>query len=528
MKKLVSSLVALAASSMSACAPTSPPLHVPGPTTAHPPGYTIASPPTPAAPEVRTLSMRTPGTNVVAFRILFSAGSADDPAGKEGLTRLTADTMAQGGTTALTYTQLVEKLYPLAASIQVQIDRDETVFSAEVAVASLPAFYPLLEQVLLSPRLDADGFDRVRAQETSALTDDLRGGNDEELGKESLQAFLYEGHPYGHPTVGTERGLAAASLADLRAQRARVFCRDRMTIGLAGGYPEAFASTFAQDLAALPACAGERAPLPAPKKLEGLHVLIVDKPSADATAISVGAAYDLTRTSPDFPAVAFFTDYLGLHRQSSGRLFDELREKRGLNYGDYAYAEHFEQDGAGQFPVPNVARRQGMFSLWLRPVKSDNALFALRGALYEYDTLLRHGVTESELARYRTFLERYTALEELTATRRLGYALDDQTYALAHPYLETMHGAWRQLDSASLAAATGRHLQDANLGIVLVAKNGAALAKLLTDGAVTKAPAYASPKPHEVTAADEEIVRFPLHVAKENVRVVPVGEMFRE
>jgi zinc protease len=246
----------------------------------------------------------------------------------------------------------------------------------------------------------------------------------------------------------------------------------------------------------------------------------------------------LTRASPDFPAVAFFTDYLGLHRQSSGRLFQELREKRGLNYGDYAYAEYFEQDGSSRFPRPNLARRQQLLSIWLRPVKPENALFAIHAALREYDGALARPIPEAEIVRYRTFLTRYTALEELTPSRRLGDALDDLAYGVAGPpglipasggpYLDTMRDGWKALDEASLAAAAGRHLGTDGIAIAIIAKDGAALAEALVAGSAVLPPVYESPKPKAVTDADAEIVRFPVPVKKDNVRVVFYGDLFKE
>lgn len=514
---------------LAACGPSARPLQVPGPTTAHPPGYGVRPEATPPVTP-KTISVPVPGSNVVAFRVVFAAGSADDPPGKEGLTRLAGTTMVEGGTSSLTYADLLDRLYPLAASIDVRFDRDETVFQAEVTTAALAAFTPLFEEVLLAPRLDAAAFARVRAQLASQLTDDLRGGNDEALGKEALAALVYHGHPYGHPTLGTDHGLAASTLGDVRAQRERAFCRERVMIGVAGGFPDGYPEALARDLAALPACAdgGARVPLMAPTKREAVEVLIVDKPTADATAISMGYAYDLTRASPDFPAVAFFADYLGLHRQSSGRLFQELREKRGLNYGDYAYAEFFEQDGGSRFPRPNVARRQELFSIWLRPVKPDNALFAIHAALREYDLLVRRHISQAELARYRTFLTGYAALEELTPTRRLGYALDDAIYGASRPYLETMRAAWQGLDEDKLAAIAGRHLQTSGMAVAIVARDGAALAEALVAGKLPRAPVYDSPKPKAVTGVDAEIQQFPVAVSREHVRVISVADLFRE
>jgi zinc protease len=465
-------------------------------------------------------------SHVVAFRVAFTSGSADDPEGKEGLTRLTATSMTEGGTTVRTYAELVEKLYPMAASIDVHVDRDETVFFADVATDALDAFYPLFKEVLLTPRLDAPGFERMRARATSELTDDLLGANDEALGKEALAALLYEGHPYGHPPIGTEHGLGAATAEDVRAQRGRVFCRDRVLLGIEGGFPEGFESRFSHDFAELPACAAPRAELPEPILKSGLRVLIVDKPTAESTAISMGFPSDFTRKSPDFPAIEFFTDYLGLHRQSAGRLYHELRERRGFNYGDYAYAEYFEQDGGSRFALPNLVRRQEMVSIWLRPLRPKNALFALREALSLYAQGIDQGIPEAEIDRFRSFLTRYTSLGELTESRRLGHALDDVLYGADPPYLEGMREAWKRLDEASLQASIGRHLRGKSFQIAIVAKDGAALAEQLVGGAPTP-PSYETPKPEDVLDQDKDIARYPLALAKDRVRVVQFTDLFK-
>ncbi|MEO8875352.1 MAG: insulinase family protein, partial [Polyangiaceae bacterium] len=204
--------LAVSLAALGACYHDPPPPEVPGPTVSHP-----AAPPRAAeiAPQnVKIVATRTADSRVVSFRIAFAAGSSDDPQGREGLTNLTADLMTDGGTESLTYAELAQHLFPMAASIIAHVERDETVFEAQVTRASLDAFVPLLRDVLISPRLDQGGFDRVRARETSSLVDDLRGGNDEALGKEALQSLLYDSHPYGHPVVGTEHGLGSTTLDD--------------------------------------------------------------------------------------------------------------------------------------------------------------------------------------------------------------------------------------------------------------------------------------------------------------------------
>src|SRR5262249_30052228 len=136
-----------------------PPLHVPGPTVAHPAGQSIALPQSQAS--VALLARKNDTARVVAFRVLFDVGSSEDPAGKEGLTALTAAMTTESGTRDLTFAQLSRALYPMAASIGANVERDQTVFTADVASADLPRFYALLKDVILTPRLDDESFRRL-------------------------------------------------------------------------------------------------------------------------------------------------------------------------------------------------------------------------------------------------------------------------------------------------------------------------------------------------------------------------------
>jgi zinc protease len=385
--------------------------------------------------------------------------------------------------------------------------------------------YPILRDVLLTPRLDEETFKRLTARQTSELTDDLRSANDEELGKEAMQSMLYEGHPYGHPTQGTEAGLKAITLEDVAAHRSRVFCKDRVDVGVAGAFENALAEQIALDMARLPGCTAERTALPAPKKLARTSVLIVEKSGAESTAISIGHVTDMTRASEDFPAAAFVTNYMGMHRQSAGVLYARLREARGFNYGDYAYAEHFEQDGWSRFPHPNVVRRQQDISIWIRPVKTKNAPFALRGALFYWKKMIEEGIPNPEIVRFRTFLSRYLGLELQTDTRRLGYAMDDAAYGLKTPHVDRLIAAWGKLDAASVKDVIKRRFKDQSLAIAIVTPNGAALKKLLVDGKPTSAT-YDAPKPKEILDEDKLIEKLDLGLKDEDVRIVPADQLF--
>src|SRR6185295_5235361 len=132
----------------------------------------------------------------------------------------------------------------------------------------------------------------------------------------------------------------------------------------------------------------------------------------------------LTRADADWPALAVAASYFGQHRSSNSYLYQRLREARGLNYGDYAYIEYFPR-GMFQFqPDPNLGRRQQIFQIWIRPVEPQNGHFVLRAALYEYDRLMREGISREAFESTKEFLTKHIYVLLQTQDARLGYALD--------------------------------------------------------------------------------------------------------
>ena len=336
-------------------------------------------------PPMTIVSLPVPNKPIVSIRLVFRAGAIDDPAGKEGLTSLTTELMSQGGTASLSSSQLLDALFPMAAELEASTEKEFTVFTGRVHRDKLPAFLNIFTEVLLKPRWDPKEFARLKAQTRNHVTNWLRGENDEELGKIGLDALLFAGHPYRHYNNGTVAGIDAITLDDVKAHAKRVFTQDRLVVGLAGATDTALEKQVKTALAKLPATGAAPVELPDAPGVHGKTLIV--KKDALSTAISMGFSTPMRRDDTDYYAVAFAMSYLGEHRQFHGVIFTELREKRGLNYGDYAYAEHYRQDGENA-PRNNMARTSQDMSIWIRPVEPQNAVFATRGALYFLNEVL--------------------------------------------------------------------------------------------------------------------------------------------
>lgn len=443
---------------------------------------------------------------IVSVRLVFRTGSVDDPKGKEGLTALTTRLLLEGGTKSLDSAQLLEALYPMAAELSGDTDKEFTVIAGRVHRDRLPRFLEILTEALLAPRFDANEFERLRADQLNALTTRLRQENDEELSKAALDALLFDGHPYRHAVVGTEAGLNAITLADVQQHWQQTITQDRLIIGLAGGVDDALASQVKTSLAKLPATGATRAALPEAKGPMSAGAIV--RRDTASTAGAFGFVSPLRRGSADFIDLFIALSYFGEHRQEHGVLFQEVRDRRGLNYGTYAYAQHYRQDGWESVPRPNVLRSQQDVMLWLRPVVASNAAFATRVVMHFLSQSRDVPIPQDRFDTARGFLRGATRVWTLTDQRRLGWAIDD-VISGTPDFLEAVRARLDTITPADAQAALQKHVRPANLNFVFVTRDADGLVKQLTSAEPTTST-YPSPKPPDVLADDARIGRAPI------------------
>jgi zinc protease len=476
----------------------------------------------PAHAEPRLIQL--PGNSpLVTIRIVFTTGAASDPANKPGLAHLTGIMLGEGGTKNLSYKQIVDAMYPLATSVSVYSDKEMTTFVGATHVDNLNRFYGLMRDMILYPGWRADDFERLRDDAVNALRVSLRSNNDEELGKEELYSVIYSGRPYGREDLGTVSALRAMTVADTERFYHAHYTQANLIIGLAGGYPADFAARVKRDFSGLPAGPADSFKMPEPAQIEHNHATIIQKETR-AVAWSFGFPIDVKRGDADYPALLLAESYLGQHRLSSGRLFQRLRELRGLNYGDYAYIEYYPRGMFRLEPEPNLARHQQIFQIWIRPVEPPNAAFALRAALFELDKLVKDGIPQEGFNETREFLSKYINLLTKTKSAELGYAIDSAYYAIPD-YNQYIRSALDNLTVADVNRAVRKHLRSGNLEIVAVAKDAAGLSAELTGTAPTPIH-YNTSKPQDVLDEDKVVERWPLNLRTEDVKIVPVETVF--
>jgi zinc protease len=481
----------------------------------------------------RTIELREADSPFIAFNVWIRSGAASDPQGKEGLASLTASLIAGGATTQAPVEQILEKLYPLAAGYDAQVDKEMTVFTGRVHRDNLEVFYDLFKNALLSPAFSEGDFARIKAQRLNLLERARRYSRDEELSKQLLYWMAYEGTSYRHPEEGYVSSVRSITLEDVKAFYREHYRRDNIVTAIGGGYSDGFSTRLRKDLDTLPQGAVRRVEVPAPRAPSGVKVLLVEK-QTDASAISIGYPIGLLRSHDDFVPLTIANSYLGEHRNSVGRLYQAIRETRGMNYGNYSYIEAFPAGWATQQPRVNVSRRSHLFEIWIRPISStapgnlhDRTLFATRAAWYELQKLADQGMTQAAVDTSKQFLRNYVGTWAATIGRRLAYAVDDAFYGLAKPgYLQSLKGAVDKVTAAQVNAAIKKHLQDDNMYLVVITSDAAAFKKKLLGGDATSIT-YAGERSAALLAEDKIIASFPIKVKESDIAIMPIDKVFQ-
>lgn len=475
------------------------------------------------APRLVTLPGKSP---IVSFRIVFTAGSASDPAGQAGVANLTAEMLAQGGTREMPYRLIVDAMFPMATSVSATVDKEMTTFIAETHVENLEKFYRLFRAMLLEPGWGKEDLERVRDNTINYLRVSLRGNNDEELAKEGLYNLLYAGQPYGHENAGSVSDLKKLTLEDLERFYRANLTQANLIIGIAGGYPSDFPERLKKDFESLPEGDAdthpERVKLPEPAPIEHNRATIIQKDTR-SVAYSLGYPIDVKRGDPDYPALLVMQSYFGPHRLQ-GHLYERMRETRGLNYGDYAYIEYFPR-GMFQFePDPNLSRHRQIFQIWIRPVEPPTAVFALRLAMYELDKLLKDGIAPADFERTRAFATKYVNILTKTKSAELGYAIDSLYYGIPdyNSYVKT---SLAKLTVDDVNRAIKKHLRPDRVQIVAVAKDAEGLRSKLASGEASPMT-YNSPKPEEIMKEDKIVEKWPIDLRPGDIQIVPVEKIF--
>ena len=281
---------------------------------------------------LRVWSVAHAGLPIISFLLLLRTGSANDPAGQEGLAALTAD-MLDEGSGSRSAIQMHEDLARIGAQIDADISADASTMTLSVLSRFADRALMLMADIVARPALREADLVRVRQLRLHRLTQlrDLPSV----VADRSFARLLYGQHPYGHTPIGNERALAALMLDDVRAFHQRRLRPTAATLIAVGDCEHSEIETLAAGAFAGwgedASGAASMPPLP-DAQAPGIarRVYVVPRPGAPQSELRMGHVA-VARDTPDYHALVAANMVLG--GQFVSRINANLREDKGFTYG---------------------------------------------------------------------------------------------------------------------------------------------------------------------------------------------------
>ena len=270
-----------------------------------------------------------PAVPIVAVNFAFTGGAIQDVPGKEGTAALTAALLDEGAGD-LDSKAFHERLERKAVEMSFSVERDTVHGALRTLSENRDEAFDDLRLALTAARFDADEVEINRAQVLSLLRRETTNPGD--IASRRWWEAAFSGHPYSRPVYGTFESVPTITIDDLKDYRRRVFARENLKVAVVGDIDaEAVKVMLDRVFGALP----QRPTLSpvAAASPRGLGQRILIKLDVPQTVVTFGGP-GIARRDPDFMAAYVVNHILGGGSFSS-RLYQEVREKRGLAYGVY-------------------------------------------------------------------------------------------------------------------------------------------------------------------------------------------------
>ena len=385
---------------------------------------------------------------ILTLSFSFVGGESSDPAGKEGRARLVSGLLDEGaGDLDSTAFQKALTDNSITLRFNSRIDR----FSGRLVTLTetRDEAVELLRLSLTEPRFDPEPVERIRAQVQASIRSDLQ--NPRSIASRAWWGVGFKGHPYGRSGDGTQESTSAVT-ADERPQVVgAAFARKGLVVAAVGDIDAPGLSALLDTVfGGLPE-AGSIAPVPDTTPQAVGETMVVEVPVPQS--VVVFGQTGIGRDDPDWYAASLLNEIMA--GGFGSRLTEEIREKRGLVYGVYAYL----------LPLDHAALVMGGLA-------TQNARVAesIRTLREEWKRMADEGPTAEELADARTYLLGSFPLRLVDSDGTAGTLMALQENRLPIDYLDRRAALFQAVTLDDLRRVARRLYRPELLTVVVVGK----------------------------------------------------------
>ncbi|GJD47840.1 hypothetical protein OPKNFCMD_0552 [Methylobacterium crusticola] len=389
--------------------------------------------------------VESPIVPLIALAFTFEGGAAQDPEGKAGVAQMLSRLLDEGAGDYDSDT-FQERLAARAIELNFHAGPDAVGGSLKMLVKHADEAVELLALALARPRFDEAAIERVRAQMLAGLR--YQQNDPGVMASRRFFAEAYPGHPYGRASSGTIESVSAITRDDLVAMHARLIGRGRVKVAAVGAIgTDALARALDAAFGALP----EGGPLAAVPRvaIAGLGRRIVVDLDVPQSVIRFGTDGVAWR-DPDFIPAYVLNHILGGGAFTS-RLFQEVREKRGLAYS---------------VGTSLVSHRAAAMTWGYTATKNERVAECLAVIAEEIARLTGDGPSDEELQKAKDYLTGSYALGFDTSTKIAHQLVQVAFEGLGIDYIGRRNGLITAVTQDDIRRAAARTLGDGRLLVV--------------------------------------------------------------
>ncbi len=389
-----------------------------------------------------------PELPMVDIQIVFDAGSSRDEDAL-GIAMLTNSLLADGanGDDADKISNDFESLGAIYAA-DIGYDSASLQLRSLTESELLKSAIANLKKVLSAPDFPTDALERRQSQMLIGIK--AKQQSPAAIAKDAFMKATYQSHPYAKPSEGTETSVKAINRKDIISFYKKHYTAKNSMIAIVGAVSHELAKQISEDISAGFQDGEKASSIRAVENLEEPQSIFIEYPSAQ-THILVGQP-GMKRGDSDY-----FSLYVGNHILGGGgmvsRLFEEVREKRGLSYSAYSYFS------------PMLFK--GPFTAGLQ-TKTDQADEAISVLLENIKNYIEQGPTEEELIAAKKNITGGYPLRIDSNSKILDYVVVIGYYKLPLDYLETFNNNVEAVTIENIKDAFKRRLSPDKLVLVKV------------------------------------------------------------
>jgi predicted Zn-dependent peptidase len=353
---------------------------------------------------VRVLIEEIPHVRSASVGFWVDAGTKDESAKNNGISHFIEHMMFKG-TSKRTALEIARSLEDTGGSMNAFTDKENTCYYARVLDDQVPLAIDVLADMLMNSAMDPEELKR----EKQVVIEEIKMYEDQpdELVQDMFSEAFWGDHPLGRPIVGTQKTVSGTSREDVFDYLDRNYSPDRVIVSIAGNVStprvmEQLEATIGQLKRR-----GESRVLTEPEALSNVRIKYKD---IEQVHLCMGTP-GIVATHPDRYVMAIIDSILG--GGMSSRLFQEVREKRGLAYSISSYEIMYA--------------KAGVFGVYAgcSPKHADQVVDLV---VEELERVKAEGITDEELRRAKDQLRGGMLLSMETPRHRMSRMARNELY----------------------------------------------------------------------------------------------------